>query len=644
MIPVEKGGSPTPLDLLRGLDYVRAAAWIVARLADGLQHAHQRGVLHHDIKPSNILLGSDGQPMLLDFNLAGVLQEGQSQSVLGGTVAYLAPEHLRALGSRDPQLKAQVDRRSDVYSLGMVLFELLTGQGPFTQKSCYSALAVRLELMAVERNRVQPSVRQKRPDVPWSLESIVRKCLAPDPAQRYQQAAHLAIDLRRFLEDLPLSTAPELSFQERVLKWVRRHPQLTSSASVALVAAALLGGTSCLLIGVRSHLAETQRQLEVAQALERKRGFEEWTRRALCLMNTTSDLGDHQQRGRAACLKALSFYRVLDQDDWQQQEAWRQLSAEDRSRLGEDARELLLLLAANRARSATEDPAALREALSFLDKAESIVGLQPSRALYEDRALYLEKVGDVAAARAARALAGVHHAQRRPRPLSAGRQLCPQRPLWRGHRRTGSGSQTEPAPLLVVGPARPVQPGAGAEHAGGGGLRSVHRPVAGVRPGALQPRLQPGPGRRQGRRHPRLHGGAGDRPGVGAGVPEPRPGSPGPEASPRGAGRLRQGYGTGPRQRVCPRRQGRSSGRAGNADRGRCRFRGGVRAVRQPGRSGRRSHPLGVRLRRVQAPAGQGPGGLRRDSGGASRASAGPVRSGHAVDPQGPGRRGPGAL
>jgi serine/threonine protein kinase/tetratricopeptide (TPR) repeat protein len=406
MIPVEKGGSPTPLDLLKSLDYVRAAAWIVARLADGLQHAHQRGVLHHDIKPSNILLGADGQPMLLDFNLAGIVQEGQSPSVLGGTVAYLAPEHLRALGSRDPLLKAQVDRRSDVYSLGMVLFETLTGQSPFAQKSCYSALAVRLELMAVERNRAQPSVRQKRSDIPWTLESIVRKCLAPDPAQRYQQAAHLATDLRRFLDDLPLCTAPELSWTERVRKWMRRHPQLTSSASVALIAAALLGGTSCLLIGVRNHLAETQKQLELAQALERKRGFEEWTQRALCLVNTTADLGDHQRRGKEACLKALSFYRVLDQDDWQDQAAWRQLSAEDRPRLGEDVRELLLLLAANRARAATEDPAALGEALGFLDKAESITGLPPSRALFEDRALYLEKQGDVAAARVARALAG----------------------------------------------------------------------------------------------------------------------------------------------------------------------------------------------------------------------------------------------
>jgi serine/threonine protein kinase/Flp pilus assembly protein TadD len=402
--PAVKTAGPTPLDLLRHLDYARSAAWIVARLADGLQHAHQRGVLHHDIKPSNILLGADGQPMLLDFNLALHAQETQAQAaaVLGGTVAYLAPEHLRALGTRDPQVKRQVDHRSDIYSLGMVLYEILTGQGPFAHKGSYSALPVRIELMAVERTQTVASAREKRPDVPWSLESVIRKCLVPDPAKRYQQASHLATDLRRYLEDLPLRTAPELSYIERARKWLRRHPKLMSSATVAAVAGALLAGTSFLLIGVRNHLAETQRQLEAAQAQERKRGFEEWTQRALCLVNTTAELSDHPRRGEEACLKALSFYRVLDQDDWQEQEAWQRLSSDDRQRLGEDVRELLLLLAANRARSAPGDQQALRQALAYLDRAEQVKGLPSSRALREDRALYLDKIGDAAGAAAAR--------------------------------------------------------------------------------------------------------------------------------------------------------------------------------------------------------------------------------------------------
>jgi tetratricopeptide (TPR) repeat protein len=127
----------------------------VARLADGLQHAHQRGVLHHDIKPSNILLGADGRPMLLDFNLARNVHDTQAQTaaVLGGTVAYMAPEHLRALTSRGRELVRKADHRSDIYSLGMVLFEVLVGQGPFAHKGSCSALPVLIELMALERSR-----------------------------------------------------------------------------------------------------------------------------------------------------------------------------------------------------------------------------------------------------------------------------------------------------------------------------------------------------------------------------------------------------------------------------------------------------------------------------------------------------------
>ncbi|HZY85306.1 MAG TPA: protein kinase [Gemmataceae bacterium] len=395
-VAAARSSGPTPLDLLRGLNYPRAAAWIVARLADGLQHAHQRGVLHHDIKPSNILLGTDGQPMLLDFNLARCAHDSQAQAaaVVGGTVAYMAPEHLRALISKDPQVKQQVDQRSDVYSLGMVLYEFLTGQGPFAHKGSYSALPVLIELMALERARTAVSARRKRPDVPWGLESIVRKCLAPDPRQRYQHAGHLATDLRRFLENLPLRYAPELSRRERVTKWLKRHPRLTSSATVAVVAAVMLGSVAVSLVGIRGHLAATQEQLDASRAEDRKRAFEAGTQRALCLVNTTAELSDHLRPGQEACAEALGLYGVLDRDDWQAQPAWQRLSAEERQRLGEDTRELLLLLAWSRARGAEKDPEPLREALRLLDRAEKVEGLPTSRALWEDRARYLALLGE----------------------------------------------------------------------------------------------------------------------------------------------------------------------------------------------------------------------------------------------------------
>src|SRR5262249_49535188 len=110
----------TPLAALRAMSFEHAAAWIVAQLVEGLHHAHQRGILHRDINPSNILTSSEGQPLLLDFNLAQDGDEDPAHATIGGTVAYMAPEHLRALIGRTPALIRQVDARSDIYSLGMV--------------------------------------------------------------------------------------------------------------------------------------------------------------------------------------------------------------------------------------------------------------------------------------------------------------------------------------------------------------------------------------------------------------------------------------------------------------------------------------------------------------------------------------------
>lgn len=390
--------------LLVSLSYLQASAWVVARLAEGLQHAHDCGVLHRDIKPSNILLGGDAQPMLLDFNLAHK-QHQEPATELGGTVAYMAPEHLRALRGRTPELIEKVDHRCDIYSLGMVLFEMLTGHNPFDQSGSYSPLPVMIEAMAVERSRAAPSVRARRPDVPWSLESILRKCLAPLPADRYQQAEHLAEDLRRFLDDRPLRYAPELSWTERGRKWLRRHPRLTSSASVATAAGLLLALTGAALLGVRAHL-------ETARNQERQRSFRKGTDQALLLVNTTLDLHDHLPQGQAVCEETLALYGILQRDDWQQQKHWKQLGPAERQRLAEDARELLLLLAWARVRGAEGSEAALQEALALLDSAEAI-DLPPSHALWQERLFYRRQLGDQAGAQAALA-----QAQRLP-PRSA---------------------------------------------------------------------------------------------------------------------------------------------------------------------------------------------------------------------------------
>jgi tetratricopeptide (TPR) repeat protein len=392
----------TPRVRLGQLSYVQAVAWLGAALADGLAHAHQRSVLHRDIKPSNILLGADGQPMLLDFNLSQDASQEGAHALLGGTVAYMSPEHLRALATRSPALARGVDRRADIYSLGMVLYEMLSGRSPFEQSASYAPLPMLVEAMAVERGRGTPSVRQARRDVPWGVESILRRCLAPDPARRYQRAEHLAEDLRCFLEDRPLRHAPELSLGERAQKWARRHPRLTWAGAVATASACLLLLTMLVLVGVRTQLADTTGQLAASRADERKRRFEEGTVQALFYVNTKNDLADHLALGETAARETLDLYGILDRPDWQQHPDWQRLDAPDRARLAEDARDLLLLLAGARVRLARWDRQALTHALALLDKAEAIPDVPPCQALWVDRATYLRHLGDAAGAAAAR--------------------------------------------------------------------------------------------------------------------------------------------------------------------------------------------------------------------------------------------------
>jgi serine/threonine protein kinase/tetratricopeptide (TPR) repeat protein len=387
------GDRRAPRILLSQTSYVRAAAWVTARLAEALAHAHGRGVLHHDVKPSNVLLGADGQPMLLDFNLAHAATES-ARAVLGGTVAYMAPEHLRAMASRDPVLARRVDARSDVYSLGMVLYEMLTGHRPFEQSASSAPLPLVVEAMALERTQAVPSPRQSRADVPWGLESIVRKCLAGDPAQRYQRAEDLAEDLHCFLDDRPLRFAPELSWAERGRKWARRHPRLCSSGAVAALALVLL-----LLGGVA--LVAAFSQVAASRSAERKRSFEEATVKARFLVHTATELGDHLRQGEAVCREALDLYGVLEEPAWQNRADWQRLNADEQKRLAGDVRELLLLLASARVRLTPGDTA-LREALALLDRAEAVPQLPPCRALWEDRATYQEALGEKAEADAAR--------------------------------------------------------------------------------------------------------------------------------------------------------------------------------------------------------------------------------------------------
>jgi serine/threonine protein kinase len=193
-------GAITPAALrdresLERSDWVEAVCWVGARLAEALAHAHARGVLHRDIKPANILVDPYGRPLLADFNLASDPGRDDEAGIFGGSLAYMAPEHLEAFNPQDPTTTEAVDERSDLFSLGVVVFELLTGTRPFGSAEGPSRATETLRAMAAERRAGPPSARTDLPDLLPALDRALRRCLDPDPAQRHPTAVELARDL-----------------------------------------------------------------------------------------------------------------------------------------------------------------------------------------------------------------------------------------------------------------------------------------------------------------------------------------------------------------------------------------------------------------------------------------------------------------
>ncbi|GIW89540.1 MAG: hypothetical protein KatS3mg108_3864 [Isosphaeraceae bacterium] len=259
---------PSPL---ADLPFCHAIAWIGARLAEALHHAHEHGIIHGDIKPSNVLITADGRPMLLDFNLsrsAWARPDEPAPEALGGTFPYMAPEHLEALADGDP---ARIDARADVYSLGVLLHEAVAAR-PFADRPAPGArtMAQALRAAAAERSRNAPRLRDRFPEVPPAFAAIVRACLEPQPGARYPTAAALAADLQAFAEDRPLRYTRE-DFPSRARRWIRRHRvRLAVAASILL---ALVSATSALVYGhIESLRRETIAWALYTQALAAEHG------------------------------------------------------------------------------------------------------------------------------------------------------------------------------------------------------------------------------------------------------------------------------------------------------------------------------------------------------------------------------------
>ena len=252
----------------------REAARLVETLAWAMQVAHQRGVIHRDLKPANVLLTRNGIPKITDFGLAKQLGHDSGQTRTGqimGTPSYMAPEQ----ASGDSKT---IGAAADIYAVGAILYELLTGRPPFKSASV-------LDTLEQVRTEEPVSPTQLQPKTPRDLETVCLKCLAKAPAGRYATARDLAEDLRRYLADEPIHARP-VGKMERTWRWCKRRPALAIAAATLWFA--ILGASSAGLWYVNDR-AQRQAEETVRHAeLEARR--KQVNREALAATNESQTL------------------------------------------------------------------------------------------------------------------------------------------------------------------------------------------------------------------------------------------------------------------------------------------------------------------------------------------------------------------
>src|SRR5205085_3129436 len=229
-------------------EHPRQSATLMVKIARAVQYAHEKGVLHRDLKPGNILLDSHGEPLVSDFGLARceVVSSYLTRSLASfGTPGYIAPEQADGPAAR-------LTPAADVYSLGAILFELLSGRTPFVGDNAFAVMKQSAEERA-------PKLRSLAPKVDRDLEIICDRCLEREPTDRYQSAGELADDLQSWLEDRPIRARP-LGPWRQTRRWIRRNRLLAG----ALAALCFIAMASIVWYGRTQHLTPAMNESMLA--------------------------------------------------------------------------------------------------------------------------------------------------------------------------------------------------------------------------------------------------------------------------------------------------------------------------------------------------------------------------------------------